>query len=69
MKTRAGNITNVGRVGHWSRNPTMIARNPTYWGWRTHAYGPVVARVLVRAEAHRTRQPLAISQKPPPMNR
>lgn len=36
-------MTSVGRVGHCSRKPTMLARNPAYWGWRTQAYGPVVA--------------------------
>ena len=27
----------VGSVGHWSKNPSMINTNPTYWGWRTCA--------------------------------
>ena len=47
----------------------MMARNPAYWGWRTQAYGPVVARVSRLAASKRTRQPLAMIQKPPPMNR
>jgi hypothetical protein len=27
-------MTKVGMVGHWSRNPIMISRNPSYWGCR-----------------------------------
>ena len=36
-------MTTVGMVGHCSGNPIMISRNPSYWGCRTQAYGPVVA--------------------------
>ena len=35
--TRTGNISSVSSVGHCSRNPAMIVKNPMYCGCRTFA--------------------------------
>ena len=61
-------MTSVASVGHCKRKPIMINTKPAYCGWRRRAYGPVVASVSALRAANSTRQPAAISQKPPMMN-
>jgi hypothetical protein len=47
----------------------MISSSPPYCGWRTWAYGPVLASVPARAAWCSTRQAAAISQNPAPISR
>jgi predicted aldo/keto reductase-like oxidoreductase len=68
FQTSTGNITSVRIVGHCSKKPTIMRMKPSYWGWRTRAYGPLVANCRLRCAAYRTFHAEAKIQKPATMS-